>query len=142
MGPIELKGGLLYAGVAVGLVCIWFGYDLFRRAIVNPASGEFQAHGFRVKLQKAGPGIFFALMGVAIVIFCVTRDLRRDTVRRTIQPPIPAKADPGGGVIQEEHIAEAASADAGEVGEAEDASRSTVPVPPARTLEQRTTPEP
>lgn len=46
---------------------IYAGYQLFKIGVVDPQSGELKGKGFSVKLQRCGPGIFFALFGAIIL---------------------------------------------------------------------------
>ncbi len=67
-----IKGVIMLAACAVGSLSLWLGYRLFQQGIYNPAS--FAAEGYQLKLtvSNAGPGVFFALFGAAMVIMAVT----------------------------------------------------------------------
>lgn len=54
---------ILIAGASVT-----FGWNLFKIGVVSESTGTFQGKGWRITLQKAGPGLFFALFGTAICI--------------------------------------------------------------------------
>jgi len=47
------------------------GWNLFRIGIVDPQSAELSSKSVTVKLQKCGPGVFFAVFGTAILIWAI-----------------------------------------------------------------------
>jgi hypothetical protein len=51
------------------------GWDLFRRGIVEAQSADFKSKDWGLRLQKVGPGIFFALFATATFIFALSRPL-------------------------------------------------------------------
>ena len=61
----------------VGLsgVSLVLGWDLFRRGIVEAQSADFKSKDWGLRLQKVGPGIFFALFATASFIFALSRPL-------------------------------------------------------------------
>jgi len=78
--PTSLSTQLLIyklAALAVGLVTIVLGYSLFTKGIFGPlANLEASKGGATMNLQNAGPGIFFALFGAAIIGFAVFKGMR------------------------------------------------------------------
>lgn len=38
------------------------GWDLFRRGVLNAQNADLKAHGWSIRLQRVGPGVFFAGM--------------------------------------------------------------------------------
>ena len=73
----------------VGLLLAWMGYKLFLRGLVQP-SGNLEIHGGKnitVKLSKAAPGIFFALLGAVIIVYSITRIIQ---LSETVSPALPA----------------------------------------------------
>src|SRR5258708_3248791 len=61
----------LFAGAA-----IIAGYHLFRVGIVDPQAADLRSQSFSLKLQKCGPGIFFALFGTVILSMCLSESLK------------------------------------------------------------------
>jgi hypothetical protein len=58
-----------------GGLSIMAGYRLFRLGVVDPQSGELSGKGFKVNLQRCGPGVFFALFGTIILSLCLYQSL-------------------------------------------------------------------
>ena len=83
MGPVVVKGVVLVLAVLAGAACMWMGYRLFMKGVVEPADGSFKGAGWEVKLAKVGPGVFFALFGAAVIGFAVTRNLSSTTPTTT-----------------------------------------------------------
>lgn len=57
----------MFAGLSV-----YLGWYLFRAGIFSEQKSEFKAIGIWIKLQKVGPGVFFALFGVAVLIHSIS----------------------------------------------------------------------
>jgi len=56
-----------------GILCIYFGYKLFY--VVKLKQGEFKiktGQNYELSLSDVAPGVFFALFGASILIFCLT----------------------------------------------------------------------
>ncbi len=53
---------VIFAGAS-----IFLGWNLFRVGVVDPQSASFSGQGYKFTLQKAGPGIFFALFGSVVL---------------------------------------------------------------------------
>jgi hypothetical protein len=94
MGPLEIKGIILGLGVLVGAFCLFLGYRLYDRGVLEKGKAEAQGAGVTVKLSDYGPGVVFALFGAGIIIFCVTRTLSSDTKTTTYQA-VPAEVSAG-----------------------------------------------
>jgi len=62
----------------VGLAFAWMGYRLFVLGLTKQGGDlEIQAgQSFVIKLTRAAPGIFFALLGAAVVVYSVTQVLQ------------------------------------------------------------------
>ena len=67
----------LILGVLAGFGCVYFGYRLFSQAMEtkNSSSGRFKIPGLGEINLKAGPGIFFALIGAIIIYVSVARTI-------------------------------------------------------------------
>lgn len=77
--------------LVVGLSLAWMGYRLFLRGLVQP-SGSLEVHGGKnisLKLSKAAPGIFFALLGAVIIVYSITRIIQ---LTETCLPRAPSRA--------------------------------------------------
>lgn len=61
------------------------GWDLFRRGVVIAQNGDLQGHGWRVRLQRVGPGIFFALFATAAFISAISHPLEITTGKKSEQ---------------------------------------------------------
>ena len=59
-----------------GAASLAMGWNLFKVGVVGPQSGELKGKDWSVKLQRCGPGIFFALFGAIILIFSIQGQLR------------------------------------------------------------------
>ena len=59
------------------------GWDLFRRGVLNAQNADFKAHGWSIRLQRVGPGIFFALFATVAFVAAVTHPLEITTGRKT-----------------------------------------------------------
>src|SRR5262245_6406513 len=72
----------------IGFACIYLGYRLFAQIPVKTTNdGHFKMPSFGEVKLKVAPGVFFAVLGAAIVIFGLARsmDVKTDTYqyRRT-----------------------------------------------------------
>ncbi len=56
-------------------VSLVLGWNLFRVGIVNEQSAEASGKGWKVRLQKVGPGVFFALFGTIGLVVALQRPL-------------------------------------------------------------------
>ena len=56
-------------------VSLVLGWNLFRVGIVNEQSAEASGKGWKVRLQKVGPGVFFALFGSIGLVVALQRPL-------------------------------------------------------------------
>jgi hypothetical protein len=56
-------------------VSLILGWNLFRVGIVNEQSAEASGIGWKVRLQKVGPGVFFALFGSIGLVVALQRPL-------------------------------------------------------------------
>ena len=59
----------------VGLASITFGYFLFLKGVVVDQAAEIERQSWKVKLQKVGPGVFFAGFGAAIIAIMATKQV-------------------------------------------------------------------
>lgn len=79
----------LILGSIIGLLCIYFGYRLFSQIPVNLTNdGHFKMPKLGEVKLKVAPGIFFALLGTAIVYFTIDRSI-------TIQAATPRNPSEG-----------------------------------------------
>jgi hypothetical protein len=59
-----------------GILCIYFGYKLFY--VVQLKQGEFKiktGESYELSLSDVAPGVFFALFGAGILVFCLTNGI-------------------------------------------------------------------
>ena len=54
-------------------VSLILGWNLFRVGVLHDQSAEASVKGWKIRLQKVGPGVFFALFGVAGLIVALQR---------------------------------------------------------------------
>ncbi len=78
---------VVFAGLS-----IYFGYRLFLALPINDHKGEIAVPGFKVVLTKAGPGVFFAAFGSAILIAAFTNPVDIDFERGSYAGAMPAAA--------------------------------------------------
>lgn len=93
MGPANSNfiALVVYKALAlvVGLAFAWMGYRLFTLGIAEK-SGDLELKGgtlFGIKVTRAAPGTFFAVLGAAIVIYAVTQILQFSQTRETTPTP-------------------------------------------------------
>src|SRR6266404_4227844 len=55
--------------VMAAIASLFMGWNLFRIGVVQPQSGELKGKSWSVKLQRCGPGIFFAVFGTAVLLW-------------------------------------------------------------------------
>lgn len=63
---------VLFAGVS-----IFFGWNLFKIGVVQESTGTFEGKGYKVIIQKAGPGIFFSMFGTIILVIALIFGLNK-----------------------------------------------------------------
>lgn len=61
--------------VLCGGLSLTFGWHLFKIGVVTDQSAEFSKKEFTVRLQKVGPGVFFALFGAVVLAISLYRPL-------------------------------------------------------------------
>jgi hypothetical protein len=76
----------LFGGLSLG-----WGWNLFRIGVVDPQAGELDLKSWRIKFQRVGPGVFFALFGAVILVTGLSRPLTETS--RPQQRPIAQAAD-------------------------------------------------
>lgn len=59
-----------------GGISLAFGWNLFRVGVANEQVAELAKADLKVKLQKVGPGVFFALFGTLVLIAGLLNPLR------------------------------------------------------------------
>jgi hypothetical protein len=71
-----LRVGQLLLGSIIGLVCIYLGYKLFAQIPVTVTNdGHFKMPKIGEVKLKVAPGVFFAILGAAIVYFSIDRPI-------------------------------------------------------------------
>lgn len=71
---ILMRLAQLMLGSMIGCLCIYFGYKLFSQIPVNVTNdGQFKMPKIGEAKLKVAPGIFFAILGTAIVYFSIER---------------------------------------------------------------------
>ncbi len=80
----------------IGGFSLWMGWNLFRKGIFTMQNADFEAAGFSLKLNKVGPGIFFALFGTFILATSVNSAMSIKTMnddsgtsKNDIATPVP-----------------------------------------------------
>ena len=61
--------------VIFGGISMYLGYALFMKGIVGEQVAQLEVMTWKVRLQKVGPGVFFALFGTAILISSLAKPL-------------------------------------------------------------------
>jgi hypothetical protein len=61
---------------AFGGISLVLGWNLFRVGVVTQQTADLSAKGWRVNLQRVGPGVFFALFGTAILSLSLHNSLK------------------------------------------------------------------
>ena len=70
--------------LAVGFLCIYFGYRLFAQIPVKTTNeGQIKMPKFGEVKLKAAPGIFFAALGTLIVVWSMTNSTETTTIDGT-----------------------------------------------------------
>jgi len=82
---IERLLTVLFSGVSLVL-----GWNLFKVGIVQDQQAEFANKTFTVKLQKVGPGVFFALFSIVGFVYALSRPL--DLKDIPVSEPRPAES--------------------------------------------------
>jgi hypothetical protein len=67
------------------VLAIFLGWKLYKDAVLSAVSGEAELSGTRFKLAAAGPGVFFALFGMWLLVKLVDRPLE-------LEDAVPVKA--------------------------------------------------
>ena len=65
---------VLFSGLSLVL-----GWSLFKVRLLRDQTAEFTGKGWTIRLERVGPGIFFALFGVIGLVFSVSHPLNLDT---------------------------------------------------------------
>ena len=73
MGPLEYKAITSLFGMVVGAMCLWLGYRLYDKGVIEKGQLGASGHGVKLQVKDYGPGVAFAAFGAIIVVFCVTR---------------------------------------------------------------------
>jgi hypothetical protein len=92
---LERLAVCIFAGISVVL-----GWHLFRVQIVDRQQAEFRWKEIAIRLTRVGPGVFFALFGSAILIFCLRSPIKinpMDTNGRPVNISYLASAPPRSG---------------------------------------------
>lgn len=69
------------------------GWDLFRRGVLDSQSADFKAHSWSVRLQRVGPGIFFALFATVTFVSAISHPLEITTGNHAKQQTKAAASD-------------------------------------------------
>jgi hypothetical protein len=63
------RGLTLLVACGGGIFCIFLGWKLYRDGINSPVSSELsQGNKFRFTMKALGPGVFFALFGMYVIV--------------------------------------------------------------------------
>ncbi|CAI8715638.1 hypothetical protein [Pseudomonas serbica] len=86
-----------------GILSIYFGYKLFY--IVKLKQGEFKiktGQNYELSLSDVAPGVFFALFGASILIFCLTNGVTIKPIVADVKTIEKLSADPKTSASMEE----------------------------------------
>lgn len=73
---IAMRLAQLILGSLIGFLCIYFGYRLFAQIPVNLTNdGQFKMPKIGEVKLKVAPGIFFAVLGAAIIYFSTSHPI-------------------------------------------------------------------
>jgi hypothetical protein len=80
---------LIFRGITLllvtfgGILCIYLGWRLYRDGINSAVNSEFsKGEQWKITLRSAGPGVFFALFGMGILVWIV----HNQTEIQTLEP--------------------------------------------------------
>lgn len=95
----------------VGLsgISLVLGWDLFRRGVVNVQTADLSAGSWKVRLQRVGPGIFFALFATVAFVSAITHPLEITTGRQTQQQSKGQGGETSTVITERQTLSEAAS---------------------------------
>ena len=65
--------------VLAGMLALCLGYRLFKIVAESESSGNLEFQGAKIRLQKIGPGIFFALFGAVLMGYALTSSAQIST---------------------------------------------------------------
>jgi hypothetical protein len=95
MEPVVIKGITSVIGMLVGAFCMWLGYKLYDKGVLEKGRIAASGQGFKVDLKDYGPGVAFAAFGAIIIAICATRSLTHTTTTTytsVVAPPPAAKS--------------------------------------------------
>jgi hypothetical protein len=71
-----IERGLIALG---GIAALWAGFRLFALTSQERSTATLSGHGFAFKAERIGPGVFFALFGVALLGYSAATRIEIDT---------------------------------------------------------------
>ena len=89
---ILIRGLERLLAVAFSGVSLILGWHLFKTGVLADQTAEIQKGDMLLKLQRVGPGVFFALFGTAILIFALSRPF--DYKPTSVEGQTDGKANP------------------------------------------------
>jgi hypothetical protein len=98
------------AVVGLSGLSLILGWDLFRRGVLDSQSADFKVHNWSVRLQRVGPGIFFALFATVAFVSAISHPLEITTGKKTEQQLKTAGADVSTETTEDQTITNAAKA--------------------------------
>jgi hypothetical protein len=98
------------AVVGLSGLSLILGWDLFRRGVVNAQSADLKGHGWSVRLQRVGPGIFFALFATVAFVSAISHPLEITSGKKTEQESKTDGADISTVTTEDQTITNAAKA--------------------------------
>jgi hypothetical protein len=102
MGPLEIKGIILGLTVVAGMACIWLGYRLYDRGVLEKGRISGSGAGVKISVSDYGPGVAFALFGAALILFAATRTMTQSTTTKTEQIPVaPDATKPSSAMVRD-----------------------------------------
>jgi hypothetical protein len=73
------RASVLIVAALTGTLCIYFGWRLYKDAIVSYTRGEYSGKFGKIKLAAVGPGVFFAIFGMWLLVKLVDRPFQLAT---------------------------------------------------------------
>jgi hypothetical protein len=92
MDPFFAKTIVLCFCSVGGMLCCFLGYRLYVLGVIEKGKVDASGAGVKLALQDYGPGVVFALFGMAVIAVCATR-----TFTRTTETPVATQS--GGSLL-------------------------------------------
>jgi hypothetical protein len=92
LAMIIIRGATLIIAGFGGLLSIYLGWKLYRNGLASAVSAEAsKTDSWAFKMKAMGPGIFFALFGMALLIYLVRQEMTIEDSRVVAVPAVEAR---------------------------------------------------